>query len=50
MLRKYGKKFVTDYLNKVLDARGESAYRKLNIDCESQWAKGNRGEKGDWRE
>lgn len=48
-LRKYGKKFVADYLNQVLKARGDSAYRKLNIDCESQWSKGNRGDKGDWR-
>lgn len=50
MLRKFGKKPVTDYLNSVLDTRGNDAYQKLNKDCQTQWGKGNRGQKGDWRD
>ena len=49
MLKKYGKKFFTDYLSKVLDARGKAAYDQISKDTEIQWAKGNRGDKGDWR-
>lgn len=49
MLRKYGNKFATDYLSKVLNARGEAAYKKLNKDQMEQWSKGNRGAKGDWK-
>ena len=49
MLRKYGNKFAVDYLNKVLDARGQKAYNRLNTDQIEQWSKGNRGEKGGWR-
>ena len=39
-----------DYLGKVRKARGDVASDKLAKDCKEQWAKGNRGIEGDWRE
>ena len=38
-----------DYLAKVRKARGNVVADKLINDCKEQWAKGNRGIKGDWR-
>jgi hypothetical protein len=38
------------YLNKVRQKRDEAAANKLERDTRDQWAKGNRGEKDDWRE
>ena len=38
------------YLNLVRQRRGEAAANKLERDTKEQWAKGNRGIKGDWRE
>lgn len=37
------------YLNLVRQRRDEAAANKLEKDCKEQWAKGNRGEKDDWR-
>ena len=37
------------YLNKVRQKRDEAAANKLEHDTREQWAKGNRGIKGDWR-
>jgi hypothetical protein len=37
------------YLNKVRQKRDEAAANKLERDTRDQWAKGNRGEKDDWR-
>jgi hypothetical protein len=39
-----------DYLAMVRKARGDVVAEKLANDCKEQWAKGNRGIKGDWRE
>ena len=38
------------YLNLVRQRRDEAAANKLERDTKEQWAKGNRGIKGDWRE
>lgn len=38
-----------DYLETVKEKRGLNAYNRLKNDCAAQWAKGNRGEHGDWR-
>jgi hypothetical protein len=38
------------YLNLVRQKRDEAAANKLERDTKEQWAKGNRGIKGDWRE
>ncbi len=38
-----------DYLARVRKARGDGVAEKLANDCKEQWAKGNRGIKGDWR-
>jgi len=38
-----------DFLEKVKEKRGLNAYNRLKNDCADQWAKGNRGEHGDWR-
>ncbi len=38
-----------DYLGRVRKARGDAAADKLERDTRDQWAKGNRGEKDDWR-
>lgn len=38
-----------NYLEKVKAKRGLNAYNRLKDDCADQWAKGNRGEHGDWR-
>ena len=37
------------YLNLVRQKRGDVVATKLENDCKEQWAKGNRGIKGDWR-
>jgi len=37
------------YINMVRDARGEAAAKKLEDDCRTQWNKGNRGLKGEWK-
>lgn len=37
------------YLALVRQKRGYDVATKLEQDCKDQWAKGNRGEKGDWR-
>lgn len=37
------------YLNLVRQKRDEAAANKLERDTKEQWAKGNRGIKGDWR-
>lgn len=37
------------YLSLVRQKRGDNVATKLEQDCKVQWAKGNRGEKGDWR-
>lgn len=38
------------YLQLVRQKRDEAAANKLEKDTREQWAKGNRGIKGDWRE
>ena len=38
------------YLQLVRQRRAEAAANKLERDTKEQWAKGNRGIKGDWRE
>lgn len=38
-----------DYLARVRKARGDLVAEKLANDCKEQWARGNRGTKGDWR-
>jgi len=38
-----------DYVERVRKMRGAEAAAKLQRDCASQWAAGNRGAKGDWR-
>lgn len=38
-----------NYLSLVHKKRGDVVYTKLEQDCKTQWAKGNRGIKGDWR-
>ena len=38
------------YLQLVRQRRDEAAANKLERDTKEQWAKGNRGIKGDWRE
>lgn len=38
------------YLQLVRQKRNEAAANKLERDTREQWVKGNRGEKGDWRE
>lgn len=38
------------YLNLVRQRRGDVVATKLEQDVKEQWAKGNRGIKGDWRE
>jgi hypothetical protein len=37
------------HINLVRDARGEAAANKLEDDCRTQWNKGNRGNKGEWK-
>ena len=37
------------YLALVRQKRGDVVATKLEQDCKDQWAKGNRGEKDDWR-
>jgi hypothetical protein len=37
------------YFEKVEKSRGAVAAKALRDDCAAQWAKGNRGAKGDWR-
>ena len=37
------------YLQLVRQKRGDDVCTKLERDCKEQWAKGNRGEKDDWR-
>ncbi len=37
------------YLQLVRQKRGDVVATKLERDCKEQWAKGNRGIKGDWR-
>ena len=37
------------YLQLVRQRRDEAAANKLERDTKEQWAKGNRGIKGDWR-
>jgi hypothetical protein len=38
-----------DYLARVRKARGDAVAEKLSNDCKEQWARANRGIKGDWR-
>lgn len=38
-----------DYLARVRQKRGDQAADRLEKDCRTQWERGNRGEKGDWR-
>ncbi len=38
-----------NYLSDVRKRRGDALADKMQKDCAEQWAKGNRGEKGDWR-
>lgn len=37
------------YLQLVRQKRGDVVATKLERDCKEQWAKGNRGIKGNWR-
>jgi hypothetical protein len=37
------------YLQLVRQKRGDVVATKLERDCKEQWARGNRGEKDDWR-
>ena len=39
-----------DYLANVRQKRGNTVADQLEKDCKEQWSKGNRGDKGDWRE
>jgi hypothetical protein len=38
-----------NYLSLVRQKRGDQAADRLEKDCRTQWERGNRGEKGDWR-
>jgi hypothetical protein len=38
-----------EYLSKVRQKRGYQAADRLEKDCRTQWERGNRGERGDWR-
>jgi len=38
-----------DYLAMVRQKRGDQAADRLEKDCRTQWQRGNRGERGDWR-
>jgi RNase P protein component len=38
-----------DYLARVRQKRGDQAADRLEKDCRTQWERGNRGERGDWR-
>lgn len=48
--RKESKGKAVDYLQLVEKARGKDIADKLKADCAGQWNKGNRGDKGDWRD
>lgn len=39
-----------NYLANVRQKRGDDSAEKLMKDCAEQWAKGNRGIEGDWRD
>ena len=38
-----------NYLSLVRQKRGDNAADRLEKDCRTQWERGNRGERGDWR-
>lgn len=38
-----------DYLAMVRQKRGDQAADRLEKDCRTQWERGSRGERGDWR-
>jgi hypothetical protein len=37
------------HIERVREQRGEAAAKKLEDDCRTQWNKGNRGNKGEWK-
>jgi len=37
------------YFSLVRKKRGDVVATKLEQDCKNQWAKGNRGQRGDWK-
>ncbi|HOW49405.1 MAG TPA: hypothetical protein PLB26_17325 [Rubrivivax sp.] len=45
----HGQEWAQDWLDGVAARRGAAAAQRLREDCRAQWAKGNRGEPGDWR-
>ena len=47
--RRESRQRVTEYINKVMAARGDAAAKKLEDDSAEQWGRGNRGVWGDWR-
>ena len=38
-----------EYLAMVRQKRGDQAADRLEKDCRTQWQRGNRGERGNWR-
>lgn len=42
--------FARAYLDKVEEKRGKEGRLRLERDARDQWARGNRGAVGDWRE
>lgn len=38
-----------EYISMVRDKRSNEAAERLAADCRTQWERGNRGIKGDWR-
>lgn len=45
-----GAEWVRAWLRGVAQARGKTAAQLLHADAAEQWANGNRGQPGDWRE
>ena len=44
-----GKESGSDFIGRVEKRHGKPVADRLREDCRDQWAKGNRGAKGDWR-
>ena len=44
-----GRQHVDDYIALVAAKRGPEMAERLRADAAAQWAKGNRGKRGDWR-
>ena len=48
--RNCGTDRVNEYMKKIAEARGQVVADIMRNEARDQWAKGNRGAKGDWRE